>query len=543
MLTTLVALAAGVSGVYVRAEDLPAADVEPPTAFFDTSMTTRLPTGEPRCTPVRALQLRGIHAQDFGWLLVAATADRRDDDPGGRCLGTEDIDLLRRRLQKVLEDQGFITSLVVLDSDELETSGVLKLKLVPGLLRKVRTSADTPLPVSLRNALPARPGQVLQLHDIEQGLDNLRRVPGVEAEIDIVPVELDSPDAAQSDLLLQYRQSHFLRVHVAADNGGSAIGKYQASATLAWDNPLSLNDLLSLSVGGGRGQQQNRGIRSTSLNYSVPWGYWLFGGTASHVRFHQAVAGAGQSYEYGGVSNTSEVFAQRVVWRGASGKSSLGARVFRRDSSSFLDGGEIDGQRRVTSVWELNANHRQTFGPAVWDLTLALRQGTGAFGALRSAEETPGEGTSRLRMTLADVAYAQPMSVLGPAWRFSSNWHGQWNQTSLPFQDQIVLGPRHTVRGFDGRNSLLAERGWYWRNDLARTLMEGQEAYLAVDVGKVGGPSSALLVGRALAGSVMGVRGERGPLRYDVFWGGPLHRPGQFQTSRAIAGFYLAYGF
>ncbi|WP_412556689.1 ShlB/FhaC/HecB family hemolysin secretion/activation protein [Xylophilus sp. GOD-11R] len=90
---------------------------------------------------------------------------------------------------------------------------------------------------------------------------------------------------------------------------------------------------------------------------------------------------------------------------------------------------------------------------------------------------------------------------------------------------------------------LLAERGWYWRNDLGRAFADGQEAYMAIDVGHLAGPSAELLAGRSLAGAVIGVRGARGELRYDLFWGGLLYRPRHFQTSRAILGFYVGYGF
>lgn len=104
--------------------------------------------------------------------------------------------------------------------------------------------------------------------------------------------------------------------------------------------------------------------------------------------------------------------------------------------------------------------------------------------------------------------------------------------------DQFSIGGRYTVRGFDGDATLAAERGWYTRNDLGTTVpVIGQELYLAVDYGRVAGPSSASLPGIVLAGAGVGLRGGWKMLSYDVFAGWPLDRPARFHTARPAAGF------
>lgn len=57
--------------------------------------------------------------------------------------------------------------------------------------------------IALRTALPARPGDILNLRDIEQALENFKRVPTAEADIEIVPGE----QPGESDLLIKWRQA------------------------------------------------------------------------------------------------------------------------------------------------------------------------------------------------------------------------------------------------------------------------------------------------------------------------------------------------
>jgi hemolysin activation/secretion protein len=56
------------------------------------------------------------------------------------------------------------------------SAGILQLEVIPGRISAVRF-ADPDPDTSLRSAFPARPGDLLNLRDIEQALEQLKRVP------------------------------------------------------------------------------------------------------------------------------------------------------------------------------------------------------------------------------------------------------------------------------------------------------------------------------------------------------------------------------
>lgn len=349
-------------------------------------------------------------------------------------------------------------------------------------------------------------------------------------------------------MVISYKKSNPLRFNLAIDNGGiKTTGKLQGTATVSWDNPLGLNDLMYFSAGAGVGNGGRRGTESRAAHYSLPLGYWLVALNASYNEYHQSVAGTYQNYTYSGKSSNLDVKFSRVVFRNASSKTTVGIRAFHRTSNNYIDDTEIDVQRRRTSGYELSLNQRSYLGTAVLDANLAFKRGTGAFAALHAPEELFGEGSSRMKLYVADLALAKPFEVAGTKLKFSSVWHGQWNKTPLTPQDRIGIGSRYTVRGFDGESTLLAERGWYWRNEIGTPLNMGgagnAEAFIGLDTGHVSGPSAQYLVGRSLTGTALGVRGAWRNLSYEVFLATPVRKPEHFRTSHTNLALNLAYSF
>ena len=64
-----------------------------------------------------------------------------------------------------------------------------------------------------------------------------------------------------------------------------------------------------------------------------------------------------------------------------------------------------------------------------------------------------------------------------------------------------------------------------------------------VPFGQVGGRSTEQVVGQRLSGRVIGLRGARNGLNYELFIGAPIHKPEGLRTARTTAGFSLSYSF
>ena len=495
------------------------------------------PENESPCRPIRDIALIGDSSDSFQWALEGLISGA---DPAiGRCLGVEGVNIAASRAQQALTQQGYVTSRILVQPQALN-EGRLTLTLLPGRIRSIRFAQTDPR-ANAENAVPASPGDILNLRDVEQGLENLKRVPTVAADIQIKPA--DTP--AESDLVIAWQQAFPFRFNVSLDDSGSkSTGKYQGSASLSYDHWWTLNDLfyVTLNQDLGGGNAGDRGTRGHTIHYSLPWDYWLLGFTQSNSRYHQSVAGFSQDYVYSGQNENAEIKLSRILHRNATQKTTASLKGWLRRSKNFIDDTEVETQRRATGGWELGLAQRTFIGNATLDLNLAHKRGTAAFGAMPAPEEAFDEGTSRMRVTMLDVNLNAPFTLGAQKLRYSGAVRIQRNGTLLTPQDRFAIGGRYTVRGFDGQSSLSAERGWTVRNDLGWTL-DDAEAYLGVDYGSVSGPSTQFLLGRHLAGAVIGLRGNVKRLNYDLFIGKPIRKPRYFQTHSAVAGFSLSASF
>lgn len=503
-----------------------------------------LPLGETPCFPIGTLRLAGEHAELFAFGLESLA--QGGESVLGQCLGTQGVNWVLARVQNAIVAKGFVTTRVLVAPQDLK-SGELVLTVIPGKVRRIRWAEGTDDRATWRNALPLSPGDILNLRDLEQGLENLKRVPTADADIQIAPAEGIDAKPGESDLVIAWRQRFPFRLMLSLDDSGSrATGKLQGGIAVSYDHMLTLNDLfyVSLNQDVGNGAAGARGTRGHTVHYSVPWGYWLLGLTASEFDYHQSVAGINQTYLYSGESRNEEIRLSRLVYRDAVQKSSVHLRGWSRSSRNFIDDTEVEVQRRKVAGWELGVSHRMFVGAATLDGNLAYRRGTGAMNALPAPEQAFGEGTSRMALTTADLSLDMPFKLAGASMRYLAAWRGQWNHTPLVPQDRFSIGGRYTVRGFDGESVLSAERGWLLRNDIGLRLgTSGAEAYLGVDYGEVAGPSSGLLLGERLAGAVVGVRGGYKGLSYDFFLGEPIKKPDGFRTASTTAGFRLSVAF
>ena len=520
----------------------PQINLQPPSEIAKT-----IPQGETPCFVIQSVILEshlGPLSADFDWINEAFKSI--EADVIDTCLGTQGIAWVIESLQNLLIKRGFVTSRALAKEQDL-SRGALTLTIVPGRINEISLVSSAEHKVNLINAMPMKSGDMLNLRDIEQGLENLKRVPTAEADIRIEPSKSTNAQLGDSDLWVEYKQKLPLRLTVTADDSGTkSTGKYLGSLSVALNSPLSISDLLyfthSYDMGGG--ESGSRGTKGNTLHYSFPMGYWTFGMASSSNRYHQTVAGLSQSYVYSGLSENNEIKLSRVVFRDASNKASLSLRGFQRKTKNFIDDTEVEVQRRVVGGWEGGVQIRNSLADATIESNISYRKGTGDFGGLPAPEEAFNEGTAKFDLIAADSQLTVHIKTSPYRMRYTSTWRLQNNRTLLTPQDRFAIGGRYSVRGYDGEAVLSAERGWLTRNDLSISLGDsGSEFYMGIDHGEVNGPTADLLVGKTLTGSVLGLRGTKSHFGFDVFYATPVTKPAQFKTAVHNFGFSFSANF
>lgn len=497
---------------------------------------------EEPCFVINEFVLVGEQAGKFNFALKAVL----EQYTGliGRCLGVNGVNAVIKLVQNQIIKAGYVTTRVLIQPQDM-TSGRLQLRVIPGVVSNIQFSDSTMLTRLGRDALPLENGTLLNIRDIEQAVETMRRVPTVSADVDIVPSDDEKALPGYSDLVIHHSQRKPIRLTLGVnDSGYDATGRYQGVATLSFDNPLGLSDLFYASVHTDLGDAENDGgTEGYSFHYSVPLGYWHLSANTSESEYRQNVAGLNQTYEYRGKSRRTEAGLSRVVYRDSRSRLKLGMKAYKTSSRNFIEDTEIEVQHRRMSGWIASLNYQLFIRQAALDIGLAYQRGTGAFDAMPAPEAAFGEGTSRPKIITANLNLNYPFEVEGQGFNFNSYWEAQWNKTTLVPQDRLSIAGRYTVRGFDGGMTLLAERGWFSQNTVSMRLGQTQhQLYSGIDIGHVSGPSADLLLGQTLAGWVVGIKGHWNGLFYDLFAGIPLEKPEGFESGRHL-GFSLTYQY
>lgn len=520
------------------------------------------PQNEAQCFPINQLALTDYRAEEstssttplklaepsqFSWALKSVYAERDFALPA--CIGSEGINVLLRRIQNRLIDAGYVTTRVVVEPQDLR-SGVLVLTVIPGKVGRIQLQDQSAIPFATRGtlwfAMPMSQGDMLNVRNIEQGLENLKRVPSADANMELVPSE----NVGETDIVISYKQTLPFHLTLGVDDSGSkATGRLQGSATFSWDNVLTLNDMFYIS--GTRSFKRNSddaegdyGSKNVTLYYSIPWRNYLLTLSGSKYSYHQTVAGAFESYVYSGESQQMKANLSRLLSRGSQHKTYINGALWTKKSHNYIDDTEVEVQRRRTAGWEVGINHTHYISDLVLQIFAGYKRGTGGNKALPAPEEAFGEGTSRMQIITAGLDLTYPFTMGNQPFRFNTSWNGQWNRTPLTQQDKFSIGGRYTVRGFDGELSLSGEKGWLWRNELGWDIAnKGHELYLGIDQGKVHSSQDELQVGSSLIGGVIGLRGKLWGINYDYFVGKPIKKPEGFRTSHVTTGFNVSYRF
>ena len=537
--------------------------VKVPSVLLESEHVKSLgfPQNEAQCFPINQLVLTDYQAEEnssdsslkliqpsqFSWALKSVYTGRDFALPA--CIGSEGINVLLRRIQNRLIDLGYVTTRVVVEPQDLR-SGMLVLTVIPGKVGRIQLQDQSAIPFATRGtlwfAMPMAQGDILNIRNIEQGLENLKRVPSADANMELVPTDA----VGETDVVIAYKQSLPFHLTLGLDDSGSkATGRLQGSATFSWDNVLTLNDMFYIS--GTRSFKRDSddaegdyGSKNISLYYSIPWKNYLLTLSGSKYSYHQTVAGAFESYTYSGESQQMKANLSRLLSRGSLHKTYVNAALWTKKSHNYINDTEIEVQRRRTAGWEVGLNHTQYIGETVLQLFANYKRGTGGNKSLPAPEEEFGEGTSRMQIFTAGIDFTYPFTIGNQPFRFNTSWNGQWNGTPLTQQDKFSIGGRYTVRGFDGELSLSGEKGWLWRNELGWNIAnKGHELYLGIDRGKVHSSQEELQIGDSLMGGAIGLRGKLWGINYDYFVGVPIKKPEGFRTSHVTTGFNVSYRF
>jgi len=410
-----------------------------------------------RCFKIDAIDLQGDDHLPDGPRLVKPYL--------GQCLGVAQLnDVL-----KVITDRyialGLVTSRAYLPPQDL-SKGHLTVQVIEGHLHSLAPGQGSGLSQrELDMSFPGRAGDVLNLRQIEQLVDQLNRLPSNQAQMALVPGQT----VGTSDVQVSNAAQKPWRVSVSRSNEGQkSTGEQQWGSRLDWDNPLGLADQLSLNGGEDAHPDDPHNSHNAGLSYNLPWGWWNFTYSYNQSDYRSLAQANGFDFKQSGDSDTHQFKAERVIYRDALSKTSLSLGLSHLATDNYVAGSKLaNSSNRITEL-QYGFNHGRRIGGGFLNLDLGLQQGIGALGAQGDHDPGPADATARYQKYTGTLSYLLPFKLWGESFSFSSLATGQHSEDVLFSPQRMSLGGESSIRGYKDQ-MLTGDSGGYWRNDLRWT--------------------------------------------------------------------------
>ena len=428
-------------------KDLPGKEAKPvqPTKPADT-----------RCFPIKTIELKGADA------LSERERQRLLAPYINQCLGVPQLNELLKTITDAYLEKGLVTSRAYLPQQDL-SSGHLQVLVVEGRLEGLKGAEDSGLSErELAMSFPGKPGDLLNLRDIEQMVDQLNRLPSNSARMELTPGQ----NIGGSEVLVQNTPQKPWRAGLSRHNDGQkSTGEQQWGASLDWDSPLGLADQLALRGGHDAISDHQKTSRNAMLYYNLPFGWWNLSYTYSESEYRALGQANGFNFKQSGDSQNHQVLLERVVHRDAVSKTSLNTGLAYLRTNNFIEDSKLAESSNRISEAQFGINHGRRIGNAFVNLDLGMQQGIGALDAQGDHEPGPGLPDARYRKYTATLSYLQAFQVWGESFSFSSLMTGQRSEDALFSPQRMSLGGLSSIRGYKDQ-TLAGDSGGYWRNDL-----------------------------------------------------------------------------
>ena len=206
---------------------------------------------------------------------------------------------------------------------------------------------------------------------------------------------------------------------------------------------------------------------------------------------------------------------------------------------SFVNGSEIDVQRRNTTSWSIGLHQKRYSKNGSLDWLVQYERGV-PWWASPGPTDHLGEATTQYHIYTGKVNYQRTLTLWNRKATYTMEAKGQYTNSKLYSSEFFNIGGWHNIRGFTGDRNLAAEQGFYVRNTLDVSLNQNYTLYLGLDYGKVYGKSTEDILGTKLWGGAIGMKGHYGSANYNIFLSTPLQVPNGFTVPHRVLGIQMS---
>ncbi|AUH00624.1 ShlB/FhaC/HecB family hemolysin secretion/activation protein [Prodigiosinella confusarubida] len=446
-----------------------------------------------------------------------------------RCINVNEINKLIHDVSNWYIERGFITSRAFIGEQNL-SSGILQIEILEGKLEKITINHQQERQSAW--AFPTRKDDILNLRDIEQGMEQINRMPTQQVTIEILPGS--RPGYSVVNLT---RQPHIpFSANVNIDNSGQkSTGEWQLNGGIGLDNIFGIADQWLLYGGHSSEFSTSHNAENYQASVSLPYGYWNLNYTYAWSRYRNAFLNQGFQWRPTGDSKTHRLSVSRVVFRNGNMKTAISVTATHRIGDNYLNEVLLPSSSRKLSSAILGISHSQKLWGGLATFNPSYSRGTTWFGAEDDHDKSTDAPKAQFNKWAASASYYHPIT---DNISYLTTVYGQYSARILYGSEQVTLGGEASVRGFK-EQYLSGNRGGYWRNEvnwrpLQLPVLGTLTFTAALDGGRLYNHKQDIGTAGTLWGAAVGISTANRYMTQQVTLGWPLSYPAALKPDMAV---------
>ncbi|WP_307618151.1 ShlB/FhaC/HecB family hemolysin secretion/activation protein [[Curtobacterium] plantarum] len=377
-----------------------------------------------------------------------------------QCLSLDRINQLVRAISEWYVQRGYITSRAFLTEQNL-SHGTLNITVLEGKLEAIHLQGASARQLNM--AFPTRAGRILNLRDIEQGMEQINRLRTTPVQIEIIP----STQPGYSIVNLTSTPEFPLTLGLNMDNSGQrSTGIGQLSGSLVGNDLLGVADRWFVSGGRSSAFSDWRDAQNFQAGVSVPYGYGLLDYSYSWSNYHSRFNANSFDWYSNGDNISNRLSGSWVLFRNGQIKTGVQLGLNHYVSHNWLNETLLQSSSRKLTSLQIGFNHTQKIAGGVATLNPMLSRGMPWFDAESDKGKSDDFPKAEFRKWSVSSSYQRP--VTQKMWWLSS-FYAQWSPDRLYGSERLTIGGENSVRGYK-EQYLSGDVGGYLRNELNYSL-------------------------------------------------------------------------
>lgn len=388
-----------------------------------------------------------------------------------------------KELENLYLKKGYIAARVKVDMEKTDfEKGIVVYRVFEGKIEKISfKDKGTYDRQNIYFSFPNSVGNVVNIKDLDQGIDNLNSISSNNAKFDLIAGE----EIGGTIIEIDNQKSKKISGNFNYNNlGQKTTGEEREKLSLTFDDFLGFNDSLTggyqRKLGVKRDEKYNENL---FFYYRLPFKYWEFLISRDESEYISRIKAFNTKYKSTGISRNVNIGVRRVIHRDNESKTDTGFTLINKNTKNYIEDIKLETGSRKLSILKFDLNNQKKFLAGVLYSNLAYHEGIDEMGAESDKGKEKDIPKAQFQKYTTDINWYKPFKIDEQKFTYRLGFSGQYSEDILYSSEKIGIGDDTTVRGFKD-NSIMGDKGVYVRNEFAY-IYKIFEPFIAYDIGRV----------------------------------------------------------